>query len=320
MAVLSKPIPPLYTVYVLRSTVRHASLYIGSTPNPPRRLKQHNGEAPGGAARTARNSLRPWQMVGLVTGFPSMIAALKFEWALNNPHISLHIPSSSRLTVSTSRKRNGHPRRPPLSQSSVISNLHLLLRVPSFARWPLKLHFFAPDVFTAWERWCNQSKETLGASRQVVTDFGPGAVTTASSAQAGADSTAEESWGIHSLPLDYAPVKGYVAKGRQLFDFEQQGDCVVCEEPMRPDDGLYALCPNDGCDGVGHLRCWSRHMLDKEPRSADEPIIPVQGSCPKCGSDIEWGHMMKELSLRVRGQKEVDKLLRTGRGRSSTQH
>ncbi len=75
-----KPIPALYTVYVLRSTVRHASLYIGSTPNPPRRLAQHNGLVRGGAARTSRHSLRPWEMVALVSGFPSMTAALKFEF------------------------------------------------------------------------------------------------------------------------------------------------------------------------------------------------------------------------------------------------
>ena len=80
MAVLSpKPIPPLYTVYILRSTVRHSSLYIGSTPNPPRRLKQHNGDVKGGAARTSRGTLRPWEMVGVVSGFPGMVAALKFE-------------------------------------------------------------------------------------------------------------------------------------------------------------------------------------------------------------------------------------------------
>ncbi|PHH89489.1 hypothetical protein CDD83_5984 [Cordyceps sp. RAO-2017] len=79
MTRLQGPLPALYTVYVLRSTVRHASLYIGSTPNPPRRLKQHNGDTKGGAARTARHRLRPWEMIVLVAGFPSMIAALKFE-------------------------------------------------------------------------------------------------------------------------------------------------------------------------------------------------------------------------------------------------
>lgn len=79
MSQLSRPHPALYAVYVLRSTVRHASIYIGSTPNPPRRLKQHNGEARGGAVRTSKEKFRPWEVVVLVTGFPSSIAALKFE-------------------------------------------------------------------------------------------------------------------------------------------------------------------------------------------------------------------------------------------------
>ncbi|KAI1348354.1 hypothetical protein F5Y01DRAFT_214204 [Xylaria sp. FL0043] len=308
MSVIAKPIPPLYTVYILRSTVRHSSLYIGSTPNPPRRLKQHNGESKGGAARTSRQTLRPWEMVGLISDFPGMVAALKFEWALNNPHLSLHIPAASRITVSTQRKRNGHPKRPPHSVKSIISNLHLLLRVPSFARWPLKLHFFDPEVHKAWIRYCDAASEPLRKTIPVYTDFAPAPVGEGTSAET------QDPWGIHALPLDYAPMKSYVEKTRSLYSFEREGDCVICGEHLAHEEGLYATCSHALCEGTGHVSCWSRHLLGNNP---GEDIIPISGHCPKCHGEVLWGDMMKEMSLRLRGQKEVDKLLRIPRKRKS---
>ncbi|KAI1372795.1 structure-specific endonuclease subunit SLX1 [Hypoxylon crocopeplum] len=314
MPALSKPIPPLYTVYILRSTVSLTSLYIGSTPNPPRRLKQHNGEAKGGAARTSRSTKRPWEMVGLVSGFPGMVAALKFEWALTNPHISLHIPSSSRITTAAGLKRNRHPKRPRPSLTSILSNLHLLLRVPSFAKWPLNVHFFNQKVYEAWENWCNTANEPLRDTIRVLTDFGPSSSTSTDEESLGDGIESEKPWGIHALSLDYAPIKDYVTKTKSIYGFEREGDCVVCGEHLETGQGLYATCSNTDCEGSGHISCWSRHMLGKE---ADEDIIPISGCCPQCKGEVLWGDLMKEMSLRLRGQKEIEKLLKKPRKRKA---
>lgn len=226
------------------------------------------------------------------------------RWALTNSHISLHIPSEDRITVSTQRKKNGQPKRPRHGLVAILSNLHLLLRVPSFARWPLTLHFFKKDVYEAWEGWEKSVDEPTSETVNIQADFGPGG------AEASSSSQSKEPWGIHALPLDYKPVKEYVEKARNIFTFEREGSCVHCEEEMPAGKGLYAVCPNEECEAVGHLTCWSRRILNGDDKKA---ILPVQGTCPSCKGWVRWGDMMKEVSLRLRAPKEVDKLLKKRR-------
>ncbi|KAH7318270.1 hypothetical protein B0I35DRAFT_431665 [Stachybotrys elegans] len=302
MPQLCKPLPALYVVYVLRSTVRHASLYIGSTPDPQRRLKQHNGLVKGGATRTSRASLRPWEMIMVVSGFPSSVAALKFEWALANAHITLHIPSEARLAISNKKKRNGHPRRPPLSLRSVVSNIHLLTGVPSFARWPLKVHFFAKEAHAAWESWTRTAEAPTRKNLDIITDFGP------SGPEGAAPSGAL--WGAGALPSNYTPIKEYVEKAQGVVTFEQEGQCVHCHGDLESGKGLHPMCPNSECVAMGHLDCWSKYALAK---NEEGQVLPDLCQCPSCGGDIRWGDMMKELSLRIRGAKDVQTLLKKGR-------
>jgi structure-specific endonuclease subunit SLX1 len=203
----------------------------------------------------------------------------------------------------------------------MMSNLHLLLRVPSFSRWPLKLHFFNTDVFTAWQKWCKIANDQLRPTLVVVTDFDPealsgpgGRIGPTSEGEEQSEEEQPQQWGINALPLDYEPIKDYVTKGKEISEFERQGKCVVCSEKLPPGDGLHAVCTNASCDGVGHLSCWSRHFL---AAGEADCILPVQGRCPKCKEEVHWGVMMKELTLRVRGNKEVEKLLKQKRRRAT---
>jgi predicted GIY-YIG superfamily endonuclease len=59
--------------------------YAGVSPDPVRRLRQHNGEIKGGAKYTT--GVGPgWTHICLVHGFQNKIQALQFEWA------SKHVP------------------------------------------------------------------------------------------------------------------------------------------------------------------------------------------------------------------------------------
>ncbi len=69
-----------HTVYIIRS---HARTYVGYTTHPVRRLAQHNGHIPGGAATTSGGG--PWTFLAIAHGFASKEDALQFEAALQHP-------------------------------------------------------------------------------------------------------------------------------------------------------------------------------------------------------------------------------------------
>ena len=71
--------------YIIKSTDPNNinKSYNGSTNNPIRRLRQHNGEITGGAYRTKIG--RPWIYYALLKGLPNHINTLQCEYAIRYP-------------------------------------------------------------------------------------------------------------------------------------------------------------------------------------------------------------------------------------------
>ncbi|KAJ5134482.1 Structure-specific endonuclease subunit slx1 [Penicillium atrosanguineum] len=300
-----RPIPAYYCCYLLRSTVRHASLYIGSTPNPIRRLSQHNGEAKGGAKRTSRDKLRPWEMVLVVEGFMSRVGALQFEWAWQHPERTRHIePDEDDLPTSQSKftvcRQTGKTTRRTTRRRSLtahLEDLHFLLRSSYFIDWPLQVRFFCADVYRVWKVWNERVEASLPSSKLVLDGDCP---------RQGDGGAAVG--GIDQLPVDFTKLEEYLEKSTFVLEDAEDLQCAVCKMPVNPNTQQIVVCPQAPCRGTTHLLCLSAKLLEATENA--DAFVPARGACPTCKEVIQWPLMMKELSFRNRAEKEVQTILR----------
>ncbi|KAH1286066.1 Slx4p interacting protein [Aspergillus fumigatus] len=313
-----RPIPIFYCCYLLRSTVRHASLYIGSTPNPARRLIQHNGVVKGGARRTAAEKLRPWEMVLVVEGFMSRLAALQFDSALaevkhrrmrkaksEDPEFLDSNCDSAKSRVKGTPKKSKRRHRPPRSLDTYFSDLHRLLRSTYFSHWPLKIRFFSGDIYQSWKAWYDRVDVRLRSPVKVILDGSCPEI----SAHAGGNDT--RFGGVENAKITYAAIRDYIEKAIFLLDDPKDVRCHVCQGQIVPTEELTTVCPQAECHCTCHLLCLSRKFVD----AALEPnqIVPKHGICPACEATIEWPLMMKELSFRSRAKQELLEILKRKR-------
>lgn len=330
-----KPIPAFYCCYLLRSTkCPKAAPYVGSTPNPVRRLAQHNGHGNGGAVRTSRKDRRPWQMTVIVTGFPSRIAALQFEWAWENAHLTKKISKEQRITFPKKpqkgqegqeehmetpkafRKRKRKPNlKPTSSLQDKLKNLHLLLRVPSFERWPLHVRFFCDDVYEKWRAWNDQVNGSISSHTMIVLGFkqpDDGKHDEIPPSAQAKGKQKPEMLGNDDINVGYGALKGHLEKSKSIFAGDAIVDCTVCRKSMGAAPKMALVCPKDNCRTASHVGCLATRFLEDD--TGNVSVVPISGTCPGCEAELQWIELVKEMSLRIRGQKEVARLMKKPRG------
>ena len=65
-----------------------------------------------------------------------------------------------------------------------------------------------------------------------------------------------------------------------------------------------------GVEFVSYMKC----LVDKFIREEGQRgVVPTTWSCPTCKVNLRWIDMVKELSLRTRGEKEIAKLMKKPR-------
>ena len=328
-----QPIPAFYCCYLLlshappeRRTAFRPTSYVGSTPQPARRWRQHNGLLPGGAKRTAAG--RPWTVACLVHGFPSQLAALQFEvsippsprsgrgggafrasawlirseqWAWQNPDATRHLGQLKPRARRAAAGGDGPdpPPAPPRSLARHLAQLHRLLCSAGFARWPLALRFFARDAHRHWLLWDERSSEHLPRGLRVEADLEdpprPG--------RDGAESAVPGP--LARVDVGYSGLAGHLHRAVERLGADAVA-CRLCLARVDAARELVVVCPTDGCSAPLHLTCAS---ASGRP-AGDEHVVPLQFKCKACFGTADWAALVKEASVRAYGGKLVDKILK----------
>ena len=225
--------------------------YIGFTNNPLRRIRQHNGEIANGAVKTHKK--RPWKMVLVIHGFPTHVAALRFEWAWQHPRESRHVREVAKTCVTGL----GFPwcLRAKTRMAAEMLNL------PQWSKMPLGVRAVdqsIADLLGGQSALPPQMILTIGPLEDVFSG-----ITRSDDKEYEEDDEPERE---SDTGLKY---------------------CCLCGECFVEDD-VIAKCPvTPDCPLQAHLVCVADSILGDSSQ-----LIPTTGPCPECGMELIWKDLL----------------------------
>ena len=288
------------------AATRASKVYIGFTTDPNRRLRQHNGEIQGGAQQTKRYRDRfgEWEMRLCVFGFPTKIAALRFEWAWQNPHKSKrlkHVESG----VSANQKLG--------AKLTVLSEM---LHTPSWKRFPLTTQWIDRGVYDMFQAEGRREPPThMATSFGLINKNMLYCVDPACKCEA-------TQWGTHDCDDllqgvgELAPARdrsqpagGATSSTARHRAAGGRGDqaCSLCRKHVEARDRMACRkppCPSlpplsrpinvsvvEECSFSAHMVCLAEHML--RHCGEEDRCIPVEAPCPHCQRPLLWGNLVR---------------------------
>jgi len=118
---------------------------------------------------------------------------------------------------------------------------------------------------------------------------------------------------IALIDASYKPFKSQLEHSIATLDKEKL-TCHCCNDKLDHEKMLTLVCSHEECDGLFHLTCLSKAFLGE----TDDLMIPTNHPCPKCKRQLSWMDLVKDLSLRIRGEKEMKSLMKKPRKKANS--
>ena len=227
----------------------------------------------------------------------------------------------SQKSPKTKRPRK-RPSKPYRSLTDRLQNLHLLLRVPSFSRWPLQVRFFCEDVYHLWQLWSDRVNGSIRSGIKVLLDLkqfaesiddGKNPASTQAKGRRKRDAIGKG--GIEGLEVGYSELRDHLEKSTSILAEIKGLQCAVCTKDLGPRTAMSLVCPQQFCRTASHMTCLATKFIEGEQVGA--LVAPISGRCPGCEEELQWIDLIKDLSLRVRGEKEVTQTMKKPRERKT---
>jgi structure-specific endonuclease subunit SLX1 len=116
--------------------------------------------------------------------------------------------------------------------------------------------------------------------------------------------------GVKGIDPTYACLRPVLEKSQMILEEDENENlaCSLCRQDINPRHDLVTICPQGNCASLHHMTCLSSLFLKAGQGSS---MIPGSGRCPRCKAHLSWVDLMKAMSLRIRDEKGVYKLLKS---------
>ena len=177
------------------------------------------------------------------------------------------------------------------------------------------MRFLCEDVHQVWQRWSERVdgkirdgiKITLdGKPPELLPDQGKTPVENQATDQRKRETRGKG--GVEDVDVGYSGLRSHLEKSLLLLAAGVTHACAVCTTKIKFSDKMVLICAKAECRAVTHMTCLSKRFIDEE--GVPDDVVPISGSCPHCEATLQWIDVVKEMSLRMRGETEVARLMK----------